>query len=183
MGVDAFRIDTVKHVSRLTMNSVFLPGFQEYAKSIGRKNFYMYGEVCCRVSEVVNHGVSQVSPFYYTWKAEKPYAWNNDSTDGKDNLAMAEKEYDDHAGWKPSKCDNAKLNGNEYHEPDYSQSSGLGVIDYAMHFNFEYANKAFDIGKQEDDYMNDSTYNVVYVDSHDYGAAIICINCQDSSAF
>ena len=169
MGVDAFRIDTVKHIARLTMNSTFIPGFQEYAKSIGKDNFYMYGESCCRVSEVVNHGVSQVSPFYYTWKAEKEYAWNYDSTDGKDNLALAEQEYDDHEQWKPSKCDNAKLDGNKYHKPDYSLSSGLWVIDYAMHFNFESASKAFNIGKEEENYMNDSTYNVVYVDSHDYG--------------
>lgn len=180
MGVDAFRIDTVKHISRLTMNNAFIPGFSAYAKSIGKKNFFMYGEVCCRVSEVVNHGVSQVSPFYYTWKPEKSYTWNNESVDGKDNLVMAEKEYDDHKGWKPSKSDNAKLDGNNYHDPDYTLSSGLGVIDYAMHFNFESANKAFDIGKQEDDYMNDSTYNVVYVDSHDYGPAI---NGNDSNRY
>lgn len=186
MGVDAFRIDTVKHVSRLTMNSVFLPGFQEYAKSLGKKNFFMYGEVCSRVSEVVNHGVSQVSPFYYTWKAEKSYAWNNASVDGKDNLAMAEQEYNDHKGWKPSKCDNAKLHGNDYHEPDYSQSSGMGVIDYTMHFNFadnegeSGASRAFNKGKEEDDYMNDSTYNVVYVDSHDYGPAV---NGNDHNRF
>lgn len=181
MGVDAFRIDTVKHISRLTMNTTFLPGFQEYAKSLGKNNFFMYGEVCCRVSEVANHGVSQVSPFYYTWKAEKPYAWNDASEDGKDNVAVAKQEYDDHDKWKPTKCDNAKLNGNEYHEPDYSQSSGLGVIDYGMHFNFTDANKAFNKGKEEDDYMNDSTYNVVYVDSHDYGPGIDGRNEQDGN--
>ncbi|MDY4078786.1 MAG: alpha-amylase family glycosyl hydrolase [Clostridium sp.] len=41
-----------------------------------------------------------------------------------------------------------------------------------MHFNFEYAQKAFNIGKEEDKYMNDSTWNVTYVDSHDYGPSI-----------
>ena len=28
MGVDAFRVDTVKHISRLTFNNVFNPAFQ-----------------------------------------------------------------------------------------------------------------------------------------------------------
>ena len=174
MGVDAFRIDTVKHISRLTFNSVFLDAFKKKAAENGNNDFYMFGEVASRVSEVFNHGVPQVSPPYYTWKETKDYGWNYDSVDGKDNLKLCKQAYDD--GGKSAESqrtsDNAFLNGNNYHTPDYSENSGMGVIDYAMHFNFEYAQKAFNIGKEEDKYMNDSTWNVTYVDSHDYGPSI-----------
>lgn len=183
MGVDAFRIDTVKHISRLTFNSVFLPSFKEKADANGNPNFYMFGEVACRVSEVFNHGVPQVSPFYYTWAEEKDYGWNHSSTDGKDNLELCKAAYKGSNSSQDGQrnSDNAILKGNEYHTPDYKESSGLGVIDYAMHFNFEYASKAFNIGLQEDKYMNDSTYNVTYVDSHDYGPSIDGRNSQDGS--
>ncbi|MBQ4530014.1 MAG: starch-binding protein [Lachnospiraceae bacterium] len=182
MGVDAFRIDTVKHISRLTMNEVFIPAFKKAAAENGNDNFYMYGEVACRVSETWNHGRAQVSPPYYTWKSNKTYAWNHNSVDGLDNLALCKQEYDDNDGTdKQPKSKNVFLNGNEYHEPDYSQSSGMGVIDYSMHFNFQTANKAFNAAKAEDEYMNDSSYNVVYVDSHDYGPGIDGRNDQDGN--
>lgn len=38
-----------------------------------------------------------------------------------------------------------------------------------MHWNFQYAKDAFKIAINNDKYYNDSTYNVMYVDSHDYG--------------
>ena len=57
----------------------------------------------------------------------------------------------------------------------------MGVIDYGMHFSFQYASKAFQTGCAEDDYMNDSTYNVVYVDSHDYGPGMDGQNDQDGN--
>ena len=183
MGVDAFRIDTVKHISRLTMNEVFIPGFLEKAKAAGNDNFYMYAEVACRTNEFINHGVHQVSPFYYTWKSAKSYTWNHNSIDGKDNLETCRQEYNDgkSGSVEYNKYNNARLNGNEYHTPDHSEYSGMGVIDYGMHFSFEYASKAFDTGKAEDDYMNDSTYNVVYVDSHDYGPGMNGKNDQDGN--
>ena len=182
MGVDAFRIDTVKHISRLTMNTVFIPSFKEAAKKNGNDYFYMFAEVACRTNEFINHGVKQVSPLYYTWTSTKDYGWNDASTDGKDNLKLCEQEYNDgkevnnYGDYK-----NALLDGNTYHEPDYSLSSGMGVIDYGMHFNFSSAGKAFETGKAEDAYMNDSTWNVVYVDSHDYGPSIDGRNDQDGS--
>jgi glycosidase len=64
---------------------------------------------------------------------------------------------------------NAFLQGNAYHTPDYSQFSGMSVIDMRMHMNFGEASNAFWNGKDSDDSYNDATYNVVYVDSHDYG--------------
>ncbi|MCI5726764.1 MAG: alpha-amylase family glycosyl hydrolase [Clostridium sp.] len=171
MGVDAFRIDTVKHISRLTFNKTFIPEF----KKVGGENFYMFGEVASRVSEVFNHGVAQCSPFYYTWKESKEYPWNYSSVDGKDNLELCRKAYaESPKGQNDGQrtTNNETLEGNEYHKPDHSEFSGMGVIDYAMHFNFEYASKAFNVGKEEDKYMNDSTYNVLYVDSHDYGPSV-----------
>ena len=75
-------------------------------------------------------------------------------------------EYDD-PNEQPS-SDNAFLRGNEYHEPDYSQASGMGVIDFQMHWNFNTAQGAFGVAKSGDSTYNDATWNVVYVDSHDY---------------
>ena len=45
--------------------------------------------------------------------------------------------------------------------------SGLDVIDFPMHWNFDSASRAFSV-HGEDWRYNDATYNVVYVDSHDY---------------
>lgn len=60
------------------------------------------------------------------------------------------------------------LNG-AWHEPDYSQSSGFNVIDFPLHYNFSNAGSAYGLAKSGDMKYNDATYNVVYVDSHDYG--------------
>ena len=62
---------------------------------------------------------------------------------------------------------NAFLNGNDYRTPDHSQYSGLSVIDFPMHWNFRSAAEAWGV-KYGDNLYNDATYNVVYVDSHDY---------------
>jgi len=167
MGVDAFRIDTVKHISRLTLNNAFIPKFREHAKSKGNDNFYMVGEIAARCHDVLNHGVAQVSPFYYTWAESKDYGWNHDSTDGKDNLALCKKQWEETA--TPRTSNNVFLDGNNYHQPDYSSASGLSIIDFTMHHSFESASNAYNVGRAEDQYVNDSTWNVVYVDSHDYG--------------
>ena len=45
----------------------------------------------------------------------------------------------------------------------------MNIIDMRMHMNFGDAGNAFGNGKDSDDSYNDATYNVVYVDSHDYG--------------
>ena len=183
MGVDAFRVDTVKHISRLTFNKVFNPAFKKAGKANGIDDFYMFGEVAKRVYDFWNANNAMVSPPFYTWAEEKNYSWNNDSKDGKDNIASCEEMYcyyDGGSSIKDSKyqsitkmrsSDNAFLKGNEYHTPDYSQSSGLNVIDYFMHFKFSSASNAFST-VEWDKFYNDATYNVVYVDSHDYGPAI-----------
>ena len=37
-----------------------------------------------------------------------------------------------------------------------------------MHWNFQYARDAFNVAVSNDHFYNDATYNVMYVDSHDY---------------
>ena len=162
MGVDAFRIDTVKHVSRVMFNRHFIPAF----KAAGGENFYMFGEVCTRVNEVWNHGVAPLSTPFYTWKERSEYS-------ADDSVAVHEGyEYEKNMGPNNQPVsDNHALTGaygNDYHKPDYSQASGLNVIDFPMHWNFSNASQAYGMRGQDYNY-NDATWNVVYVDSHDYG--------------
>ena len=165
MGVDAFRIDTVKHISRLTFNKVFNDAFIKAGKQNG-KDFYMFGEVCTRDRNVWYRGTPPLSAPFYTWKESKDYAWSD--TDWATNLASAEENYYDNGSVEAQPTsNNAFLNGNEYHTPDYSQASGLNVIDFPMHWNFEDARSAFGV-RGSDSAYNDATWNVTYVDSHDY---------------
>ena len=64
--------------------------------------------------------------------------------------------------------DNAFLKGIEYHTPDRSMASGMEAIDFQMHRMFGSASNAYGFAKSNDQYYNDATYNVMYVDSHDY---------------
>lgn len=165
LGVDAFRLDTEKHINRWTLNSAYFPKFSNI------QGFYIFGEVCSRVRETWNHNIPSSSPAFFTWKeTESEWMSNWDTSSPTANIAKSISHYDSHRD--PSKCptsDNAFLNGNDYHTPDYSQSNGTGVIDFTMHWNFENASTAYRAGLAEDQYMNDATWNVTYVDSHDYG--------------
>ena len=72
MGVDAFRIDTVKHISRLTFNNAILPALQK----VGGENFFMFGEVCTKSHQVWYRGQTPaLSGPFYTWKESKDYPW------------------------------------------------------------------------------------------------------------
>ena len=169
MGVDAFRVDTARHISRFTMNAGILPHLQAEAEKIGNNDFYMFGEVCTRGHDVWYRGVPAISTCFYTWDdtdADKA-KWSN--TDLATNEALAEACYNNNtsADNQPT-SDNAFLNGNDYHQPDYSKRSNMGVIDFQMHWSFENAGSAFGTALGEDRYFNDSTWNVVYVNSHDY---------------
>ncbi len=170
MGVDGFRVDTVRHISRLSLNTSFLPQLNAVAD-----NFYMFGEVCCRYSQVWYRDHANESVQFYTW-AEPDDTYTSQWSTGTDaesvnnNMNLTLEHYaatDDTSNQRTS--DNAFLNGNDYHTPDYSESSGLGVIDFAMHYNFSSATSAYSLALDGDKYYNDSTWNVVYVDSHDYG--------------
>ena len=188
MGADGFRIDTGGHIARLTLNNNFLPQLQaaaEAAKDLrGGSPFFMYAEVCARFTHWWYRNQPALSCPFYTWKERKAYAWDyngaswdgmlipsNESTDFEhQNMQSCEELYSDNREGSESlqpMSDNAFLQGNNYHTPDYSQFSGLSVIDFPMHHCFKDIASAWGI-RQGDKYYNDATMNVVYVDSHDY---------------
>ena len=184
MGVDGFRIDTSGHISRLTFCKQFIPQFaalgkQYEDKRLNKAPFFMYGEVCARFGEVQYRGQDNLSPYYYTWKAPQNLM---DSFDGSQSYWDTQEIYDSGTGYdaklmplcekdnanSPESNNTFMLNG-AWHEPDYSQSSGFNVIDFPLHYNFSNAGSAYGLAKSGDMKYNDATFNVVYVDSHDYG--------------
>lgn len=161
MGVDAFRLDTVKHISRLTLNNEYIPAF----KAAGGEDFYMFGEVATRYRQVWNNNIPAISTPFYTWKETKDYSWST----------LAEREQSTLQHWNDNQQVNEQptsknhlLNGNTYHTTDESIRSGLDVIDFPMHWNFNNARDAFNVAVSGDQYYSDATWNVTYVDSHDY---------------
>ena len=168
LGVDAFRIDTMKHISRLTFNNYIWPGLYAIAEKCENKNFFMFGEVCTRYRQVWNAGHPCDSAPFYTWKESKTYSWGDRVTNEASTLQNWNDNYSNPNSQPTS--NNHKLNGSyTYHAPDHSKFSGCGVIDFPMHWNFQHASDAYGVATGNDQYYNDATYNVVYVDSHDYG--------------
>ena len=185
MGVDGFRIDTGGHISRLTFNKNFIPQFRALAEqhkaARNGGDFFMYAEVCARDRNVTYRGQDRLSPYFYTWTEKKNYTWDTSVTSwnnvvvmegGKGshtNVTAVDQHAQDYVGQYSDgrTSNNALLNGNTYHTPDYSQYSGLSVIDFPMHWNFRSANEAWGV-KGHDNRYNDATWNVTYVDSHDY---------------
>ncbi|WP_447035101.1 carbohydrate binding domain-containing protein [Streptomyces sp. DSM 118878] len=168
MGVDGFRVDTAVHVPRTTWNRRFLPAIQERVSrqhgTEAAKNFLVFGEVGAFVNDKWNRGSVNHSAQFFTWKERKEYS----ADDGKAALEMYDFENNAGVAAQPTST-NAFLEGNRYHTPDHSKFSGMNIIDMRMHMNFGDAPNAFHNGKDSDDSTNDATYNVVYVDSHDYG--------------
>ena len=176
MGVDAFRVDTVRHISRLSLNMMFNDPINEAAKAMGMNDFYMFGEICCRYSQVWYRDHACESVQFYTWdepddsyKSKWNFNTNATAEEINENMNLTFDHYKqyDNVNSQPTST-NAFLSGITYHTPDYSQSSGMGAIDFQMHWCFGNANNAFNIAKAEDKYFNDSTWNVMYVESHDY---------------
>ncbi len=166
MGVDAFRIDTVKHISRVTFNNFFLPHFM----ATGGENFFMFGECANIYSSVWDNGIPAQSTPHYTWKETTNYPWSTDPAQWKLNSDSTLAHWNDNitTANQPT-SNNHLLNGNDYRTPDYTRANGLSMIDFVMHHNFANAGSAFNIGLSYDNTYNDATKNVVYVDSHDYG--------------
>ena len=180
MGVDGFRIDTSGHISRLTFNHQFVPQFaalgEKYKdKRINQAPFFMYGEVCTRGHEATYRGQANLSCYFYTWKSDESLMkqWDGSQSfwdsqvlpEGSGPIgpqALCGKE-----SFGDKKSENAKMINGAWHEPDYSEASGFNVIDFPMHYSYNTASDAFRLSK-EDELYNDATYNVVYVDSHDY---------------
>ena len=190
MGVDGFRIDTGGHIARLTFNKVYIPAFQalgeQYrSKRLNGADFFMCTEVCARYQGSVTYrNQPALSPYFYTWAENKNYSWNYDasywdgvavyeSTDLSTlaNISSCQQMYADNNKETSSAMptsSNAVLNGNSYHQPDVSRASGLNVIDFPVHYSFHNIGSVWDLAINGDKYYNDATYNVVYVDSHDY---------------
>lgn len=172
-GVDAFRVDTVRHIPRLSLNKWYNDRINAAAKSNGNNNFYMFGEICCRYNDYWYRDAASESVPFYTWDDNSTWLSKySDSTDAasvKKNLLSSIEHcqaYVSTSGQPTST--NAFLNGLSYHTPDYSKSSGMGAIDFTMHWNFDSAGGAYGTALGEDQYFNDSTWNVTYVESHDY---------------
>ncbi|MGW3912514.1 carbohydrate binding domain-containing protein [Streptomyces sp. NPDC005070] len=168
MGVDGFRVDTAVHIPRVTWNRRFLPAiYDRVTQRFGTeaaKNFFVFGEVGAFVNDKWNRGSVNHSAQFYTWKERKDYSADDETA------AIEQYTYEEQLGTgnQPTST-NAFLSGNSYHTPDRSQFSGMNIIDMRMHMNFGDAQNAYSNGKDSDDSVNDATYNVVYVDSHDYG--------------
>lgn len=182
MGVDGFRIDTTGHISPLTFNKQFIPQFQALGEKYKNKRlngapFYMFGECCQRFQgSVVYRDQPNLSSYFYTWKSDQSLldefngdpAWWRQQTlpEGHDTpvgpMAVCEKDTKD----KP-RSNNVWMQNGQWHEPDYSQASGFNVIDFPVHYGFNSVGSIFGLFSQ-DNYYNDASFNVVYVDSHDY---------------
>ena len=185
MGVDGFRIDTGGHISRLTFNKNFIPQFtalaEQHKDARNGGDFFMFAEVCSRDRNVTYRGQDRLSPYFYTWTEKKSYTWDDSETSWNNvvvmegakgshtNVTAVDQHAKDYVGQYSDgrTSQNALLNGNNYHTPDYSQYSGLSVIDFPMHWNFRSASEAWGV-KGNDNRYNDATWNVTYVDSHDY---------------
>ncbi|UCM87022.1 carbohydrate binding domain-containing protein [Streptomyces marincola] len=168
MGVDGFRVDTAVHIPRVMWTRHFLPAMYERVEErFGAEkaaNFFVFGEVAAFVNDKWNRGSVNHSAQFFTWQPRRAYS--------PDDAEAVLEEYAHENGVGPAgqpTSDNAFLDGNEYHAPDRSRFSGMHIIDMRMHMNFGDAANAFHNGRDSDDATNDATYNVVYVDSHDYG--------------
>lgn len=174
MGVDGFRVDTVRHIPRLELNLMFNDQLHDAAKAQGNSNFLMFGEICTRYTDVWYRGHAEESSPYYTWKESNSkwadqWSWGTSAEEVNSNMNLIMEHYieEDDCSDEPT-SDNAFLDGINYHTPDRSMASGMEAIDFQMHRCFGNAGSAFGIAKSGDKYYNDATYNVMYVDSHDY---------------
>ena len=179
MGVDGFRVDTVRHIPRVSLNIMFNDQLMDAAKAAGKPNFYMFGEICTRYTSVWYRGHAEESTPYYTWKESNSkwadsWHWGTSATDINDNMNLVLQHYleeDNYNGDMDStqpKSDNAFLDGLTYHGSDRSMASGMDAIDFQMHRMFGSAKNAYNFAVNNDKYYNDATYSVMYVDSHDY---------------
>ncbi len=173
-GVDGFRVDTVRHIPRVVLNIMFNNQLLDAAKAAGKPNFLMFGEICTRYTQIWYRDHAEESSPYYTWKEsnskwEESWNWGTTTDAINENMNLVFDHYleEDSTSDEPT-SDNAFLNGITYHTPDRSMASGMEAIDFQMHRMFGNASNAYNFAKGTDKYYNDATYNVMYVDSHDY---------------
>ena len=173
-GVDGFRVDTVRHIPRVVLNLMFNQQLMDAAAAAGKPNFLMFGEICTRYTQVWYRGHAEESAPYYTWKESNSkwansWNWGTSVQEINDNMNLTFDHYkqEDDPSAQPT-SQNAFLNGLTYHTPDRSRASGMEAIDFTMHRMFGSASNAYGVALSSDKYYNDATYNVMYVDSHDY---------------
>ncbi len=173
-GVDGFRVDTVRHIPRVVLNLMFNQQLMDAAAAAGKPNFLMFGEICTRYTQVWYRGHAEESAPYYTWKESNSkwansWNWGTSAQEINDNMNLTFDHYkqEDDPSAQPT-SQNAFLNGLTYHTPDRSRASGMEAIDFTMHRMFGSASSAYGVALSSDKYYNDATYNVMYVDSHDY---------------
>lgn len=155
MGVDMFRVDTVMHMHRETLNDVYWPAFLTEAASSGPTaarggaEFFIFGEVANFVNSLFDKPM-QLRQNYYTW----------DNSYGSMDTSY-----------------NHLMDGNNFRTLDYSRKAPgasytghVSVIDLVSHNGFAdgYGN-AYGRALGSDQYYNDATYLTWYTDSHDYG--------------
>ena len=173
-GVDGFRVDTVRHIPRVVLNLMFNQQLMDAAAAAGKPNFLMFGEICTRYTQVWYRGHAEESAPYYTWKESNSkwansWNWGTSVQEINDNMNLTFDHYkqEDDPNAQPT-SQNAFLSGLTYHTPDRSRASGMEAIDFTMHRMFGSASNAYGVALSSDKYYNDATYNVMYVDSHDY---------------
>ncbi len=155
MGVDMFRVDTVMHMHKKTLNDVYWPGLMNRAHTAQAKSargggdFFIFGEVANFVM-TLNDKAFNLRQQNYTWD-------NNNSED--------------------TGSANHWMNGNAYRTPDYSKKAPNGstpyhvaaidMVGYNQLVNGEWAPYGHGVGT--DGRYNDATFMPWYADSHDYG--------------
>ena len=178
-GVDGFRVDTVRHMPRVSLNIMFNEQIYDAAKAAGKSHFMMFGEICTRYTQIWYRGHAEESTPFYTWKESnakwaQSWHWGTTKEDVNENMNLALQHYLEEDNFEQNisslepTSQNAYLNGISYHTPDRSMASGMEAIDFQMHRMFGSASNAFNFAKGVDQFYNDATYNVMYVDSHDY---------------
>jgi hypothetical protein len=116
---------------------------------------------------------------FYTWAESKDYTFGT-SVDG--NIKATETAFNDAADTNAQPTStNAFLNGVRIIPPIIRKLRGTSVIDFPMHWAFCNATHAFQNCANVDKYFNDCTYNVVYVNSHDYSPNGRCDMMPDYS--
>ena len=138
MGVDAFRIDTMKHISRLTFNNFLTPVLQ----AAGGKDFYMFGEVCTKSSQVWYRGETPaLSGAFYTWKESKDYDWVYYDE-------AVEAEYDEYAATPPEKIYSDFPTDQEYFDWRLESEANLAHGVNMKSTEENYNDNANDVGGQ-----------------------------------
>ena len=105
MGVDGFRVDTVRHIPRVSLNIMFNDQLMDAAKAAGKPNFYMFGEICTRYTSVWYRGHAEESTPYYTWKESNSkwadsWNWGTSASEINDNMNLVLQHYIEEDNYK-----------------------------------------------------------------------------------